>query len=60
MLVLTGDCLDVRNIEVPAGGQRSQERGDVGGALEAFRGLLVALAVINLQIYHRPIREGES
>jgi len=57
----TGDGLDVRHVEVAAGGQRAEEGGHVGGALETLGGLLVALAVVDLQVHHRAARrEGRT
>lgn len=50
--LLTGDSLNVGHVEVPARGQRSKERCHVRGTLEALAGLLVTLAVVDLQVNH--------
>jgi len=54
----TGDSFNVGNIEIPTSGQRSEERGYICGALEAFTGLLVALPVVDLQVHNRPMRRN--
>lgn len=56
----TGDSLDVGHVEVPTGGQSAKERCHVCGTLEALAGLLVTLAVVNLQVNHRPAIRDES
>lgn len=48
---------DVGNVEVPAGGQGPQEGCYVRGTLEALRGLLDALAVVNLQVHYGAVED---
>lgn len=50
----TGDSFDIGNIEIPTGGQRSEEGRNIGGTLEAFAGLLVTLPVVNFQVDYGP------
>ena len=56
----TCNSFNIGNIEVPSGGQGSEERSHVCSALEAFCRLLVTLAVINLQVHNGPLSRNQQ